>query len=225
MTQVRDLTPSAETAPRAAEVRSRRPRRLARWLLRPLDVRRIGPWWRQQSAAVRAVVVAGVVIGALLPALMIQHGWRKGEESRRPGGERGIFTVAFCSYDVVPDSGRFVMCSGSFDSPSTHLASTDVPATRDLADGTPLVAYFSRGQVRLPDDGTPALEFALWATLALFVVALETVVMSSLVTKVRGGRRGLELWVKMIILFAAGIPAAILTMLLLLGCCMLFGLP
>jgi hypothetical protein len=187
-------------------------------LLRRLDVRRIAPWWRHQSGAVRGVVVAGVLIGALAPGAMVQHGWHLAEQSSGLAGERGVFTTVSCTSDVVPDTGvHSITCSGAFESSSAHLASTQVYPLKALAPGASSAAYISHGRVEIADDHQAAMELAWWTTFALFAAAVEIVGLSSLVALVRGDRRGrgLGLGLKVFLLCVVGVPASILTLLLL----------
>ncbi|GAA2001161.1 hypothetical protein [Catenulispora subtropica] len=192
-------------------------RRLLRWLGRWLDVRRIVPWWRRQGAAVRTIVVIGVLVGWPAPAAMVRHGWHSAEFARGLTGDQGFFTATTCLH-IYPSNegnpGQYFVCDGTFDSPSTHLPSTRAQSTYDLATGVPTRARIVDHEVETVDNGDAAASMAAWTILAFLVAVFEATVLTVLVLAVRGGPHSVGPGMRVFIITFAMIPGVFVVALL-----------
>jgi hypothetical protein len=146
--------------------------------------------WQRRRRGARATVtlVLALAAAAILPVLLVVHGWHRAELIRGIGPGRGTFTVASCDDPQEgPNDHLIYTCTGTFDGRTAPGVAAKVTSDAEFDAGVSKLAYLAGdGAVSLASDDRAASKVAAWFTVACGVAALEAAVGGVVVRRVRG---------------------------------------
>jgi hypothetical protein len=133
------------------------------------------------------MLVLALAAAAIVPVLLVVHGWHQADMIRGIGPGRGTFTVASCDDPQEgPNDHLIYTCTGTFAGRTAPGVAAKVTSDSLFETGVSKLAYLADGDVSLASDDRGASKVAAWFTVACGVAALEATLGRVAVRRVRG---------------------------------------